>query len=65
MYQDFEIIVVDDGSTGETEEIAKSFADGKINYVQHPGNKSGAGACNTGIKAAGGEFIAFLDSDDE
>lgn len=64
-YQDFEIIVVDDASVDKTEEVVKSFADDRINYIQHQKNKGGSSARNTGIKAAKEEFIAFLDSDDE
>lgn len=64
-YEDFEIIVVDDASTDVTEQVVKSFADDRINYIRHQKNKGGSSARNTGIKAAKGEFIAFLDSDDE
>lgn len=64
-YQYFEIIVVDDGSTDKTEEIVKSFNDSRIRYIRHDENKGAAAARNTGIKAGGGEFIAFQDSDDE
>jgi len=64
-YQDFEIIVVDDGSTDNTEEVIKSFNDPRIRYIRHEENKGAAAARNTGIKAAKGEFIAFQDSDDE
>jgi len=64
-YQDFELIVVDDGSTDNTEEIVKSFNDPCIRYIRHEENKGAAAARNTGIKAAKGGFIAFQDSDDE
>jgi glycosyltransferase involved in cell wall biosynthesis len=57
-----EAIVVDDGSTDDTEELAKRYA-GRIQYVrtEHVGY---AHARNVGIRAARGEYIAFLDSDD-
>lgn len=66
-YQDFEIIVVDDGSMDNTNEIIKDFQiqDKRIRYIKHEKNKGGAVARNTGIKDAKGEYISFLDSDDE
>ncbi len=64
-YKDFEVIVVDDGSIDNTEEIVRSFRALGIRYIRHEKNKGEAAARNTGILAAKGEFIAFLDSDDE
>lgn len=64
-YKNLEIIVVDDNSTDNTEEIVKSFSDDRIKYVRHFQNKGSSSARNTGIKNSQGEFIAFLDSDDE
>ncbi|MCR4418630.1 MAG: glycosyltransferase [Clostridia bacterium] len=64
-YQDFEIIVVDDASRDNTEEVVRSFNDPRIRYLRHEHNLGGSAARNTGIRAARGEFIAFLDSDDE
>ncbi|MGB7533081.1 MAG: glycosyltransferase [Halobacteriota archaeon] len=64
-YQDFEILIIDDGSTDNTEEIIKSFRDERIRHIRHERNKGAAAARNTGIKAARGEYIAFQDSDDE
>jgi len=66
-YQDFELIIIDDGSTDDTEDIIRQFQekDKRIKYVKHDKNKGGSAARNTGIKAAKGEYIAFLDSDDE
>jgi len=64
-YRDFELIIVDDGSTDDTERVVKSFSDERIYYVKHEVNKGAAAARNTGLKMARGEFIAFQDSDDE
>jgi len=64
-YQNLEIIVVDDCSTDNTEEIVKDFKDERIRYIQHNENKGASAARNTGIKASQSEYIAFQDSDDE
>ncbi|MGB9694174.1 MAG: glycosyltransferase family 2 protein [Fervidobacterium sp.] len=64
-YQNFEVIVVDDCSSDNTENVVKGFCDERIRYVRHEKNKGAAAARNTGIKAARGEYIAFQDSDDE
>jgi len=64
-FQDFEIIVVDDGSTDDTQKVVRSFGDRRIRYVQHDENKGEAAARNTGIRLAKGEYIASQDSDDE
>jgi glycosyltransferase involved in cell wall biosynthesis len=64
-YQDIEVIVVDDASNDNTEEVVRSFGDDRIRYVRHAANKGGGAARNTGIRAAKGEYIAFQDSDDE
>ena len=60
--RDFELIIVDDGSTDETSKVI-SRIDGKIIYIKQD-NLGPSSARNRGIKEAKGEFIAFLDSDD-
>lgn len=64
-YQDFEIIIVDDGSRDKTEQIVKNFNDNRLRFIRHNKNKGASAARNTGIKAAKGEYISFQDSDDE
>jgi len=61
-YRNIECIVVNDGSTDNTAEIAKSFSD-KIRYFEKP-NGGVSSARNFGIAEARGELIAFLDADD-
>jgi glycosyltransferase involved in cell wall biosynthesis len=60
-YRPIELIVVDDGSTDDTAEIARSYPD--VKYIYQP-NQGVAVAKNTGISVARGKFIAFLDADD-
>src|SRR5690606_14410772 len=60
-YPNVEIIVVDDGSTDETEELIKGFPE--IQYIKKP-NGGQASARNMGLKYAQGKYIASLDSDD-
>jgi glycosyltransferase involved in cell wall biosynthesis len=64
-YQDFELIIVDDGSTDNTERLVKSFNSEKIGYIRQRENKGPGAARNTGIQQATGDYIAFQDSDDE
>lgn len=66
-YQDFEIIIVDDGSTDNIKEAVKEFQkkDERIRYIGQEKNKGGSAARNNGIKASRGEHIGFLDDDDE
>ncbi|HVC55605.1 MAG TPA: glycosyltransferase family A protein [Stellaceae bacterium] len=68
-FRDFEIILVDDGSTRECTMIAREYAARHapvIRYRQHPGhqNRGMSASRNLGLAAARGEFVAFIDADD-
>ncbi len=62
-YQDYEIIIVDDGSTDNLVDTLKPFNEIKI--IRHAQNLGRAAARNTGVLAASGKYIAFLDADDQ
>ncbi len=64
-YQNIEIIVVDDASNDNTEEIVTKSHSKDIVYLRHDCTKGGGAARNTGIIASSGQYIAFLDDDDE
>lgn len=64
-YRDWELIIVDDGSTDNTEQAIQPYlADSRIKYVKKP-NSGQADSLNKGAAHATGDYITFLDSDDE
>src|SRR5690554_2288672 len=65
-WKNLEVVVVDDGSTDETQEVMEGLAktDPRIVFIKTP-NQGQPKAKNTGIRAARGNFIAFCDADDQ
>lgn len=62
-WQDFEIVVIDDGSRDDPAPVIEAIGDPRVRYIRQD-NAGGGAARNHGIKAARGRYIAFLDSDD-
>lgn len=62
-YKNFEILIIDDASLDRSIEICQLFKDTRIKII-HQANRGLAGARNTGIRHAEGEYLAFLDGDD-
>lgn len=63
-FDDYEIIVINDLSPGNAEEIINSYNDKKIVYIKNKTNKGIGYNRNLGIKKAKGEYVCFIDSDD-
>lgn len=64
-FADFEVLVVDDGQSDETAALVATCADPRLRYLRQPENRGVAAARNRGIGEARGQFVAFLDDDDE
>ena len=70
-YKEIEVIVVDDNDPSyperkETEKVMIQFArDGRVSYIKHDKNRNGSAARNTGWRHSKGDYITFLDDDDE
>lgn len=64
-YGDFELLVVDDGSTDDTMDAVRRCADSRVRYLRQPRNAGVSAARNRGMREARADLIAFLDSDDE
>ncbi|AGB39591.1 glycosyltransferase family 2 protein [Natronococcus occultus] len=64
-HEELEVVVVDDGSTDDTESVLESYDDDRVRPISHETNRGANVARNTGIEHARGKYVAFLDSDDE
>ena len=64
-FADFEVLVVDDGSTDGTRAAAEAVADPRVRVIAHDRNRGASAARNTGIREARAAWVAFQDSDDE
>lgn len=63
-YQNWEMIIVDDCSTDNTDEVVAGFADSRIRYLKNESNSGAAFSRNRALQEAKGKWVAFLDSDD-
>lgn len=59
--QDFEVIIVSDGCTDNTEEMTSAFNDLRISFIKHEQSRGASAARNTAIKTDRGDYLAFLD----
>ena len=65
-FRDFEVILVDDGSTDESADIAAAYAkkDARILLIRHRWNRGAADARNLGLELCRGRYVSFIDGDD-
>lgn len=63
-FSDFELLVVDDGSTDATLSILTSYSDKRLRIIRHEANQGRPFARNTALNAANGEYLAWMDGDD-
>jgi glycosyltransferase involved in cell wall biosynthesis len=62
-YTNWELLVVDDAGTDDTEQVLHDIGDRRIHYIKSTENRGASGARNVGLEQARGEYIAYLDSD--
>ncbi len=63
-WKNLELIIVNDGSEDDTEEVVKRFSDSRIKYIKNETNRGVSYARNAGLKSAQGRFIVYQDDDD-
>ncbi len=63
-YTNWELLIVDDCSTDNTEEVVASYSDARIHFIKKDKNSGAAESRNIALREAKGKWIAFLDSDD-
>jgi len=63
-YKNFELIIIDDGSTDNTKEVIKMYSDSRLQYIKTDNWGGPARPRNIGIKKSSGQYIAFCDDDD-
>jgi glycosyltransferase involved in cell wall biosynthesis len=64
-FQAFEVVVVDDASTDQSATVVEALQDKRVRLIRHAKNRGQCPARNTGVQVAAGDWIVFLDSDDE
>jgi teichuronic acid biosynthesis glycosyltransferase TuaG len=63
-FENFEILIIDNGSSDNTKNVVESYSNNKINYIYQNGSGSPASPRNTGLKNSSAPWVCFLDSDD-